>query len=81
MLNPFIKINRPKRADPTCLSKARWVDSMSATAGAIHALEVIRDQNADGPSRLFIYHCPHCYGWHLTRRVCGEAITLEGGNG
>lgn len=46
-----------------CLGKRRWSDELTAVAGAIHVLEI--EPNL---TRLFVYRCPNCCGWHLTRR-------------
>ena len=76
------RIRRPVVTDPTCLKKTRWPCQASATAGAIHVLEYHAEHEVD-PLRqltqltqLFVYRCPHCAGWHLTKRATGEAITL-----
>lgn len=46
-----------------CTGKHRWSDELSARAGAIYALETYQ-----GAKKLWTYKCPHCAGWHLTRR-------------
>lgn len=46
-----------------CTGKHRWPDELSARAAALHAIETYRNASA-----LWVYHCPHCRGWHLTRR-------------
>lgn len=46
-----------------CSGKNRWADELSAVAGAIHSLE----RHKDSPE-LYVYHCPECKGWHLTKR-------------
>lgn len=46
-----------------CEGKHRWPDELSATAGALRALE----RPYDTPTRLWTYHCPLCNGWHLTK--------------
>lgn len=44
-----------------CTGKRRWSDELSACAGALDAVERHREE------RLWVYQCPHCRGWHLTR--------------
>lgn len=63
-----------ERLRRSCLDKRRWSDELSATAGALFALETYQNATA-----LYVYHCEHCGGWHLTkhRRHGQEAITLE----
>ena len=57
-----------------CIGKQRWADEMAARAGAIYAIETFR--KAD---KLWVYRCPHCYGWHLTRtrQVGQEPVRLQ----
>lgn len=46
-----------------CTSKQRWSDEMAAQAGAASCVE---RGTAD---RLYVYKCPECHGYHLTKRV------------
>lgn len=46
--------------DPTC--ERRWPDEMSARAGALFAIETYKRE-----SKLYVYRCPTCRGWHLTK--------------
>lgn len=59
------KVNGLTDAERTrrCEGKQRWCDELTATAGAIHAVE--RYRKAD---KLWTYRCPHCKGWHLTHK-------------
>lgn len=47
-----------------CTSKQRYSDEYSARGSAQHALRQNRDQNA---VRLWVYKCPGCRGWHMTK--------------
>lgn len=48
-----------------CDNKHRWADELAAIAGAIHAFE--KYHNSKGES-LWVYRCPLCKGWHLTKK-------------
>lgn len=59
-----------------CAGKRRWSDELSACAGALAAVE--RRQ----VDKLWVYQCPHCRGWHLTRnRQVGKLPAAEYGAG
>jgi hypothetical protein len=45
-----------------CIHKNRFNDEMQARAAALVQLDRSPDLN-----RLFVYTCPYCRGWHLTR--------------
>jgi hypothetical protein len=63
-----------KRTVLTCESKKRWPDEHSARAGAMVSIEL--NGNA---TELWVYNCPECRGWHLTKRNNGILlkVTLE----
>lgn len=47
----------------TCLHKVRMAEG--------HADEVIKRAEKTGTA-LRKYHCPHCFGWHVTSKVRNE---------
>lgn len=47
-----------------CTGKHRWPDELSARAGALHSIEAFGSAYA-----LWVYRCPLCRGWHLTRNA------------
>jgi hypothetical protein len=49
------------RNESQCFSKARYPDRFEAE-------RVRQKSEARRPVRLRAYRCPHCLGWHLTRR-------------
>lgn len=51
----------PKKGLKNCQVKIRYGDEMSARAN----ISVLCEQH--GTSRMFLYKCPHCLGWHATR--------------
>lgn len=56
-----------------CTGKRRWSDEMTARAAALHALETYR--NTD---KLWVYQCPHCKCWHLTKQKgWNEPVTIQ----
>ena len=57
-----------------CTGKHRWSDEMSARAGAMHSIEQYGQVE-----KLWVYRCPHCSGWHLTkiRQAGQEPVTLK----
>lgn len=50
-----------------CAKKTRWPDEMSSRAGAMSSIE-----RFGGVDRLWIYRCPFCRGWHLSRNNAGR---------
>jgi hypothetical protein len=46
-----------------CTMKQRWSDQFAAVAGAYVHLEK-NQVDLD----LYTYRCPHCKGWHLTKK-------------
>jgi len=61
-----------KRPVLTCLSKQRWCDELAARAGAMHALE----RPGNTITRLWVYACPECRGWHLTSKGHGQRMMV-----
>lgn len=62
-----------KPAVRTCVNKRRYTDEPQARAAGLAAIE--NNRNA---SRLFVYRCPVCRGWHLTRAAqAGQASISE----
>lgn len=59
-----------------CRRKMRYADEMGATAGAMCSLD-----RRPEVRRLWVYPCPACKGWHLTKyRVAGRRpVTGEKG--
>jgi hypothetical protein len=51
----------------TCRAKRRYSDQFAARAGAAGEIDAGR------ASRLWIYHCRECQGWHLTSKDQGRA--------
>lgn len=46
-----------------CLRKTRHSDEMLARLSAVHLFET-KQATVD---ELFVYRCPNCRGWHLTK--------------
>lgn len=63
-----------RRTDPTCSGKRRFSDEVEARAAGMVSL-----REWPGQARLFIYPCPHCHGWHLTKSNNGVSrmVTLD----
>lgn len=51
----------------SCSDKNRYTDSLTASAAGAHYMSCGQEPN----SMLWWYRCPHCAGYHLTRRNCG----------
>jgi hypothetical protein len=51
----------PKGAKAICFRKRRYPDELTACAFAIHCEEC-----SDGAD-IYVYRCPVCSGYHLTR--------------
>lgn len=51
-----------KKEKLTCANKTRHPDEITARAIAMHAI-----QTHGNTRQLFVYRCPQCSGWHLTR--------------
>lgn len=50
-----------------CIRKRRFRLRVHAEVFAIHRMNCpARKQRAEVP--LYVYHCPECDGWHLTKR-------------
>lgn len=58
-----------------CSNKHRWSDEHAARAGAMDS--ITRHGQA---SRLWVYHCPHCRGWHLTSQNQGVKMLVTRDN-
>jgi hypothetical protein len=70
--------------DRMCLSKARYSDEYAARASASHLYDVPPEEVrtvAGIPTKLWVYKCVNCRGWHMTKKeVKGSTpITAEGG--
>jgi hypothetical protein len=52
-----------KGAALTCASKRRYPDEALARATAMDALE-----RRPEVGKLYVYRCPKCNGWHLTKQ-------------
>lgn len=63
-----------KRTVATCKSKRRHPDELTARAAGMRAIEDRRDTG-----KLYVYRCPHCHGWHLTRTFngVGKLVTAD----
>ena len=59
--------NLPSPKDPsaTCARKRRHSDEITARAFALTAIDA--GWNKNKPECLYVYKCPVCRGWHLTR--------------
>ena len=57
---------RKYRIDNTCKGKRRMVTDPEARAVALVTIE------ENGLKALWIYHCRHCSGWHLTSSSTGS---------
>jgi hypothetical protein len=64
-----------KRPVLTCRRKKRHPDEFTARAAAMSAIE-----QHDNAKVLYIYRCPECRGWHLTRRNNGVLVKVTADN-
>lgn len=55
-----------------CASKSRYPDELTARAAGQH----YRGRQY-APSPLYVYKCPHCAGYHLTRAQHAERYSVE----
>lgn len=71
---PRIKITR--QHDETCEGKKRWPCEITARAGA---MAVIERNDPGTPDALYVYRCPTCRGWHLTknRQKSSPPVTVD----
>lgn len=53
---------RKLRTEPNCRGKWRYSDETCARAAGMVSLT-----EHPGRRKLFVYLCPHCCGWHLTK--------------
>lgn len=63
----FVPRPRRLRTDPTCRKKRRFSDENLAR---VHAMLSIQEEK--NRRRLWVYHCRHCDGWHLTSKDQGR---------
>jgi hypothetical protein len=61
----------PPHPDDACPRKVRYTSEIAARMGA-QASITTRDPNAPRLERLWVYQCPVCSGWHLTRNASRE---------
>jgi hypothetical protein len=66
---------RRLRTDRTCKSKRRYSDEPEARAAGMVSLA-----ERPGQERLFVYLCPHCDGWHLTKSSQGRRAMVTADN-
>lgn len=52
----------PVRDNPVCSAKRYYTDECQARAAALDSLDRFA-----GVEALWVYNCPHCPGWHLTK--------------
>lgn len=57
-----------------CEAKRRHPDELLARAAAMRAIEIHNETD-----RLWVYQCPECRGWHLTKRNngIGKMVTAD----
>ena len=55
-----------------CLRKRAWQAKDQAESAG-------RKTMAEGAPQLYVYHCPHCRFWHLTRKNYGthEVVAIQ----
>lgn len=51
-----------KQPQLNCAGKNRYPDEYAARAVGMYAINTYKN-----PPRLYVYQCPHCSGWHLTK--------------
>ena len=56
-------MTKPDKKWADCDSKRRYVTPQEAERSAKTARRK-RDE------KLRVYRCPHCQGWHLTKKIC-----------
>lgn len=64
-----------KGAKRTCSNKRRHPDELTARACAMHAITKYKNTN-----ELWVYRCPTCLGWHLTRCKKHNAMKVTATN-
>jgi hypothetical protein len=57
-----------KKTVANCLKKRRFTDEIAARAAAMVAL---KEAGLELRRGLWVYRCPECQGWHLTRNCQG----------
>ena len=59
-----------------CRAKRRYNDEVSARAAAMYALDQC-DAHGRELQALYVYTCPECGGYHLTRKAQGYLRRVE----
>ena len=74
MTAPSRAFGRPVEAlGRMCQSKLRYPDEITARAAGLH----YREHYAT--IALYVYRCPHCAGYHLTRAAHNKRASVEWG--
>lgn len=60
------------RDNPVCAKKRYYTDECQARAAAMDSME-----KYDGVKALWVYQCPHCPGWHLTKHPGKERFKVD----
>ena len=63
-----------KKTVSNCINKMRFADEFAARA---HAMRVLTGHRSR--ANLWVYRCPECNGWHLTKRDRGtrQLVTAD----
>lgn len=61
-----------RKAKLNCMNKLRHADEATARIAAMIAIE--RHGNVD---ELYVYRCPECLGWHLTKNENPARVTVD----
>jgi hypothetical protein len=64
-----------KKKVVTCQSKRRHPDEITARAAAMRAIQYRGQVN-----KLWVYPCPECRGWHLTKKNNGLGALVTADN-
>ena len=59
-----------------CQQRRRYNDEISARAAAMYALDQCDEHGRPLPA-LYVYRCPECNGYHLTRQAQGIRKRVE----
>lgn len=57
----------------TCRKKRRHADELTARAAAMSHIE----RGLADVGELYVYQCPECAGWHLTKSRQRAAVTAD----